>query len=74
MDVAVIFGSSSMNMLPNLITFTGTPGLSYTLQTSPNLVDWTDQQELTSETGEFLVPVSLDASYRFFRIIETPAH
>jgi hypothetical protein len=71
-DVAVILGETRLNMLPGLLHFAGEPNRSYTVQSSTELRTWRDLQEISSDTGELMVPMTTSGAQLFYRVVETP--
>lgn len=71
-EVAVILGESKLNILPGLLHFAGEPNQSYTVQTSTELRTWSDLKEISSETGELIVPTTNSGPQLFYRVVETP--
>jgi hypothetical protein len=53
------------------LVFSGVPGQSYVIQTSPNLVNWTSNSVLTAINGPlpFIDPAATNFSSRFYRAL-----
>jgi hypothetical protein len=53
-----------------LLTYTADPGAYFTIQSSPDLVTWTDQGSATSEnvTNTILVTANIGENKRFWRM------
>jgi hypothetical protein len=67
-DVAVIFGSSALTILPGMLHFSGLPSTTYTIESSPDLTGWSNVQQISSASGDLLLPVDSSSPARFFRV------
>ena len=67
-DVAVILGNATVNILPGLLHFAGEPNRSYTLETSADLRSWRLVTQTNSLTGELFVPMDTGFSRGFYRV------
>lgn len=71
-DVAVILGSSPLSILPGVLHFSGETNRVYDLQASTDLRAWQTVQQISSDSGELVVPVNTGSAFRFYRVVETP--
>ncbi len=72
MDVAVVVGSSTINLLGDWLHLSGEPGRAYSIQFSTDLRSWTDLARRSSETGEAFVKVDRSNPRAFYRAVADP--
>ena len=70
MDVAILFGSSKLTILPGYLHYSGKPGRTPRLQSSTDLRTWTDLQSTSSPTGELFLPIDRNSPRAFYRVLE----
>ena len=67
-DVAVIFGSSALTMFPGMLHFSGVPDTTYAIESSTDLQHWSERQQVSSATGDILLPIDNASTASFFRV------
>jgi hypothetical protein len=72
MDVAVIFGTSRINLLGDWLHFSGEPDRTYSFQFSTDLRTWAEFAQQSSVSGELITRVRREQPRAFYRVVVIP--